>query len=301
MAKDEVTTSPSRTAISAASLRAKRKDPKEACIVEIYGEDLGRRVALGQRPVVIGRSSACDVQVDQESVSRNHCQISFNGNTYCIRDMGSTNGTYVNDDLVEEVSLVDGDQVKVGRTILKFLVGSNIETQYHEEIYQLMTVDGLTQVYNKRHFDEVLEREVSRAERYDRCFSLVLFDIDHFKNVNDTHGHLAGDAVLRQLGQIVRHRVRRDDTVARVGGEEFAIILPEIDCTVARDVAEKLRKVVEASSFRFEAVDLNVTVSLGVGQWRNELRHSKALIKSVDDCLYQAKSQGRNRVVGCEQ
>ena len=227
---DDRTTNPNKTVVTVVgqSGKKRRKGANEACLVVIYGEDLGRRIALGHDPVVIGRSSRCEVQLDQESVSRNHCRISHNGRGYLIRDLGSTNGTYVNDELVDSMDLRDGDQLKIGRTILKFIVGGNIEGQYHEEIYRLMTVDGLTQVHNKRYFDEMLEREVSRARRYSRTFCVILFDIDHFKQINDTYGHLAGDAVLRQLGTIVRNDVRRDDIVARVGGEEFAIITPEV-------------------------------------------------------------------------
>jgi diguanylate cyclase (GGDEF)-like protein len=161
-----------------------------------------------------------------------------------------------------------------------------------------MTVDGLTEVHNKRYFHEQLDREASRSRRYERTFSLVVFDLDHFKQVNDTHGHLAGDAVLRQLAQIVRANVRRDDTLARIGGEEFGLILPEVGIDGARALAEKIRVAVEDATFRFEGQTIPVTVSLGVAQWGAGVDEGDALVRKADAALYEAKRGGRNRVCG---
>ena len=294
---EDRTTNPHKTVITVVGGPSERRvDAREACLVVIYGEDLGRRIPLGAEPVVIGRSSRCEVQLDQESVSRNHCRIDRGPSTFAIRDLGSTNGTYVNDDLIDTIDLRDGDQVKVGRTILKFIVGGNIEGQYHEEIYRLMTVDGLTQVHNKRYFDEMLDREVSRARRYDREFSLILFDIDHFKQVNDTFGHLAGDAVLRQLGNVVSKSVRRDDIVARTGGEEFGILIPEIGLAGAAELAQKLNTLVDEHPFEFESTRMDVTISCGVASWGRQHESGPSLVQAADDALYEAKRTGRNRV-----
>jgi diguanylate cyclase (GGDEF)-like protein len=296
MGEEDATTNPNKTVVTVISQPLSKRDNRDACLVVIYGDDLGRRVPLGNEPCIVGRSSKCDVQVDQESVSRNHCRVSFNGKTYTIRDLGSTNGTYVNDELIDEVNLRDGDQIKVGRTIMKFITGGNIEASYHEEIYRLMTVDGLTEVHNKRFFHEMLEREASRSQRYERTFCIVLFDIDHFKKINDTYGHLAGDAVLRQLGVIVRGRVRRDDIVARVGGEEFAILLPEVGASGGVEAARKLRASIEEATFQFEGTVIPVTISLGVAEWKPGVADAQDLMKIADDKLYEAKRTGRNRV-----
>ncbi len=296
MGEEDATTNPNKTVVTVISAAPSKRDNRDACLVVIYGDDLGRRVPLGNEPTVLGRSSKCDVQVDQESVSRNHCRVSLSGTHYTIRDLGSTNGTYVNDDLIDEVNLRDGDQIKVGRTIVKFITGGNIEASYHEEIYRLMTIDGLTEMHNKRYFTEMLEREVSRSQRYERAFCIVLFDIDHFKKINDTFGHLAGDAVLRQLGAIVKHKVRRDDISARVGGEEFAILLPEVGVDGGVEAARKLRAAVEGTTFHFEGTAINVTISLGVAQWEQGIESADGLIKAADTKMYEAKSSGRNRV-----
>ena len=119
--------------------------------------------------------------------------------------------------------------MKVGPTIFKYLSGADVESQYHEEIYRMTIIDGLTQVHNKRYLYEALEREIIRARRHARELSFLMFDIDHFKKINDVHGHLAGDFVLKELARIVQGRIRRDEVFARYGGEEFAIVLPETD------------------------------------------------------------------------
>ncbi len=295
--EDERTTNPNRTVITAVGSPAKKAQAaREACLVVIYGEDLGRRIPLSDEPVVVGRSSGCAVQIDQESVSRNHCRIARGPASFVVRDLGSTNGTYVNDELVDTMDLRDGDQIKVGRTILKFIVGGNIEGQYHEEIYRLMTVDGLTQVHNKRYFDEMMDREFSRAVRYGRPFAVILFDIDFFKQVNDTQGHLAGDAVLRQLGSLVKAHVRRDDVVARTGGEEFAVVTPEIDREGATGLARKLNHLVEDTPFYFEGAKIEVTISVGVAEWSDAYASVEAMMQAADAKLYEAKHGGRNRV-----
>ena len=271
---------------------------KEACLVVIYGPDLGRKYSLDIPSLTLGRSNKSDIQIDQESVSRAHSKIINAGRSVRIRDLGSTNGTYVNDELVEERTLVDGDFIKIGRTIFKFLSGGNIERAYHEEIYRLTTIDGLTQIFNKRYFAEALDREIARASRYRRELSLVMFDLDHFKEVNDTHGHLAGDAVLKTLAHTIKTRIRTEDIFARYGGEEFAIILPEIDGHNAHTFAEKIRRVVENTEFRFEDAKIPVTISIGVATLDLEEPAAATLIKHADERLYEAKSAGRNCVRG---
>lgn len=268
----------------------------EGCLVEIYGQELGRRIPLTGGIFEIGRSSKCDLTIDQDSVSRHHARIarSREGH-YSVADLGSTNGTYVNDVAVSERNLVDGDQVKIGRTIFKFMFGTNIEASYHEEIYRLMTVDGLTQLFNRRFFNETLEREINRCKRYERPLSLLIFDVDLFKRINDEFGHVAGDSLLRQLATVVKSRVRREDILARVGGEEFAAILPEVGLAGALATAEKIREVVESTAFVFEDSVMPCTVSVGVAELGAE-HEPKDLYANSDAALYRAKSSGRNRV-----
>ena len=295
--KDQAT-NPSQTVLTEASeARAPRQTSDNGCLIVIYGPDIGRRVQVTTEPLIIGRSPQCEVQIDQESVSRNHCRIRFHEDEFRVRDLESTKGTYVNDDLVEdEGRLRHGDQLKVGRTILKFIVGDDIEVQYHEEIYRLMTTDGLTQLHNKRYFDETFDKEVARAKRYKRTFSLLLFDIDHFKHINDKFGHLAGDAILRQLGAVTLGRLRRNDVIARIGGEEFALITPEVSLDGAGDLAGKINRLIRDTRFEFEGTRVEVTVSVGVAEWQSHYDDPDDLFKAADEKLFEAKRLGRNRV-----
>jgi diguanylate cyclase (GGDEF)-like protein len=272
--------------------------PGEACIVVIYGPELGKRIQLGAAPFTIGRSSTNDLFIDQESTSRQHARISFDRGEYVVQDLGSTNGTFVNDEPVRARGLKDGDQIRIGRSILKFMTGENVEVHYHEEIYRLMTVDGLTQAHNRRYFDDALEREFNRAKRYQRALSLVMMDIDHFKRVNDTYGHLAGDHLLRQIAYAIKQRVRTHDVFARTGGEEFAVILPEVGVDGARITAEKIRQVVEVTPVRHEQQVIPCTVSLGVATLQGDEGAAGDLYKRADELLYRAKESGRNRVCG---
>jgi len=267
------------------------------CLVVIYSSDarmFGKRHVLGSEPVTCGRGSENTVVLENDSVSRRHCRIEKRGRSYHVRDLNSTNGTYVNDELVTDYQLRRGDQVKIGDTIFKFLSGSDMEAQYHEVIYRMTIVDGLTQVNNKRYLLETLEREIPRGRRHDRPLTLVMFDIDHFKHINDTYGHLAGDYVLKEMAQLVKNRLRPDDIIGRYGGEEFAIVLPETDLEGAVHIAEELRTLIERHPFVFEQERINVTVSLGAAQLTDEMDVLR-FIKAADERLYAAKREGRNR------
>ena len=275
-----------------------KPEPRDACLVMIYGAELGKRHNIANGTFFIGRDEASDIIIDEEEISRRHCKVSSRKNQVVITDLGSTNGTSVNDDLVDERMLVDGDLIRVGRAVFKFLTSGNIETAYHEEIYNLSTTDGLTQLHNKRYLLEYLDREISRCHRYQRALSLIILDIDHFKRVNDIFGHLAGDYVLKHMSQAIRSNIRKEDMMARFGGEEFVIILPEVNSHGARYCAEKVRKLIETTDFMFDGSKLPVTVSLGVVFCTEEIRDSMELIRRADFQLYEAKRQGRNRVCG---
>jgi|SRR6218665_606146 len=285
------------TVVTVISKISERPVDLDAALVVIYGLELGRKYDLRTEETLIGRSAKAEIQVDQESISRNHACITTSGRGVFIKDLGSTNGTFVNDELVNgETALRNGDLVKIGRTIFKFIAGGNIETAYHDEIYRLTTMDGLTQIYNRRYFEEALEREVSRSRRYERSLALVMFDVDHFKLVNDRHGHLAGDYVLKQLASTLRTRIRREDVFARYGGEEFGMLLPEVDLSGAVTLADKARRLVDKQRFEFDKNVIPVTISLGVAVLEPSHRDLVDLKRAADGKLYEAKATGRNRV-----
>jgi two-component system cell cycle response regulator len=271
----------------------------QSCLVVIYGPDLGHRYELADDELTIGRDIANSITIDLDNVSRRHARLVQREDKVFLQDLGSTNGTFLNDEEVKgDVPLRSGDLVKVGGAIFKFLYGGNVESLFHEEIYRITIGDGLTQCFNKRYFLEFMEREMARGQRYGRPLSLMMFDLDHFKKVNDTHGHLAGDHVLRELAQSVRGKVRKEECLARYGGEEFALVSPESGPARVRKFAEKLRQIVETHEFLFDDKKIPVTISVGVADMTPEMTEPSQFIKVADANLYLAKKQGRNRVVG---
>jgi len=272
------------------------------CLVVIYTKEptlLGKRFVLDTSPMRVGRGAENHIVLDGDSVSRRHTHLEQRAAVWFAVDDNSTNGTYVNDEqIVREQSLTNGDRIKVGPTIFKYLSGQDVEAQYHEEIYRMTIIDGLTQAHVKRFLLEALEKEIIRARRHTRELSFLMFDIDHFKKINDVHGHLAGDFVLKELARIVQGRIRRDEVFARYGGEEFAIVLPETTLDGARALAEGLREKVEQSRFVFQNESIKVTISIGVSTLTEQDKTSTDLIRSADAQLYEAKRGGRNKVVG---
>lgn len=271
----------------------------DGCLIHIYptGPGMGTRYSLGEMPLVIGRGSDCEIRINDHSVSRRHARIQPGVDGFYAVDLQSTNGTFVNDVPAEICKLNDGDYLRVGNCIYRFLAGGNVEAEYHEEIYRLTIIDGLTDTHNKRYLLEFLDRELARSIRYKRPLSIILFDIDHFKNVNDELGHLAGDYTLRELAACMKATVRREELFARYGGEEFALVLPETTGEGAVQAAERIRAVVEQHSFEYEQKAFKITVSAGVGVTDGDAGlTSEDLIRLADEKLYQAKSDGRNRV-----
>ena len=297
MAKDHGT----GTTIVTKGVSGATGEPGQSCLVVFYGQNLGKQYFLEKGEQIIGRSDSAHVCVAQESVSRKHARIvSRPDGCWRVMDLGSTNGTFVNDQPVVDAELRDGDMVRVGQTIFKYLSGTNIETKYHEEFFRLTAIDGLTQAYSKRFLLETLDREFHRAIRHSRLLSLAMLDIDHFKQINDTHGHLAGDYILREMSGIILHHIRREDVFARYGGEEFALVLPETDRDHAVQISEKLRQLIEDYRFSFRGKDIPVTVSFGVAvaEGQDNGESMQDFIACADAKLYEAKQTGRNRVVG---
>jgi diguanylate cyclase (GGDEF)-like protein len=269
-----------------------------ACIVVLVGTELGRRVELTDAEATIGRDDDNAISVAIDTISRRHARIFLRDLEYTVEDLGSTNGTFINEqELSAPTPLRNGDLLRCGGAVFKFIEGGNIEALYHEEIYRLTITDGLTQVANKRHFRDFLEREIARAVRHGRPLSLVLFDLDHFKSINDRYGHLAGDRVLQGISSMVSAQVRRDELLARYGGEEFAVVLPETNLEEAAAFCERIRQQIEHATFDFDGKPLRATVSLGVATLAAS-ESMASLIARTDAHLYAAKQAGRNRTAG---
>lgn len=270
------------------------------CLVVIYSPEpglLGKRFVLDRAVLRVGRGADNTVVLEGDSVSRRHARFEKRGNRWHVIDQNSTNGTYLNEQLVVgEQQLNNSDRIKIGPAILKFLSGADAEAKYHEEIYKMTIVDGLTQINNKRYLFEVLDRECMRARRHERPLSVIMFDIDHFKKINDQFGHLAGDYALRELAKICQDRIRKDETFARYGGEEFTVVLPETPLEGALSLAEDLRFRAERYEFSFQNERIPLTISLGCAQLIESDKAATDLIQRADDKLYEAKRSGRNRV-----
>jgi two-component system cell cycle response regulator len=260
---------------------------------------LGTRYRLVKGTTLeIGRSPTAEVSLPEVlSISRNHARIQYLEGLVVIEDLGSTNGTYVNDRRIGGPTVLrSGDRFQVGAVHFKFLHEKDVEHAYHEAIFDLVTRDGLTGIANKRKFDEEIEREFARAKRYKRPLSVIFFDVDHFKSVNDTHGHLAGDFVLKQLAARVAGLVRPEQVFARVGGEEFAILCPETDGTSAALLSERLREAIRAEEFSQGDIAVKATCSFGVGEMSAGLASPQDLCEAADRALYLSKNAGRNKV-----
>jgi two-component system, cell cycle response regulator len=280
----------------------RRAEAASPLVVMLYPptiSNLGRRYSLVREEHSVGRLPELDIPVETDSVSRRHARFVQRPDGWYIEDLGSTNGTFVNDERIERRLLTDGDIVRVGEAVLKFLSGSNVEAAYHEEIYRMSIMDGLTGVHNKRFFVEFLEKEVARAHRHLQPLGLVMFDLDLFKKVNDTYGHLCGDHVLKEVCRRLRPRIRREDLLARYGGEEFACVLPDTQYHGVMAFAESLRMLVTREPVRWEEHSINVTISLGVSVMDARTQVTgQDLIRKADERLYEAKRGGRNRVAG---
>lgn len=265
-------------------------------LVLLRGGELGRLFSL-EGELTVGRDDSNAIVLDLSSVSRQHARVWEERGGIRVEDLGSRNGTFVNEVAVQgSVLLRDGDRLRLGDAILKFLHGSNVEASYHEEIHRLAMVDPVTGLANKRALLEFVQREVARSSRHARPLCLAMMDIDHFKRLNDAHGHLAGDHVLRGLASLLNNHVRGDELAARYGGEEFAFVLPEATLEEARGFCERIRRAIASHGFEFEGDALPVTVSLGVAACERD-DTAEGLIGRADDRLYRAKRAGRNLVV----
>jgi two-component system cell cycle response regulator len=270
------------------------------CFVVIYApahSQLGRRYTLERAATTIGRGRDNDIVLLSDCVSRQHVRIERRANGLFSVDLASTNGTYINDSIarISEHALRPGDQVKVGDTILKFLSGSDVESQYHDIIFSMTITDGLTNVANRKQLDTLLNDEIVRARRHNLSLSMLMLDIDHFKQVNDTYGHQAGDAVLRGLAALIKKRLRPTDTLGRYGGEEFCALLPETTLQGAAAIAEELRAMIASHTFVADKQEIKATLSIGAGTLHPNMQ-ADALYKSADEKLYAAKRTGRNKV-----
>jgi two-component system cell cycle response regulator len=260
---------------------------------------LGSRFRLSPGSMLeIGRSPAVAISLPEVmSISRKHARLRYVGSMVTVEDLGSTNGTFVNGRLVQgRTVLKSGDRFQTAAVHFKFLHEQDVESAYHLAIYELVARDGLTEIFNKRKYDEEVQREFARARRHHRRLSLILFDLDEFKQINDSYGHLCGDFVLKKVSSVARELTRPEDVLARVGGDEFAILVPETGLEGAEALASKLRDKIEQLDHHYGELRIPVHCSFGVAELAPGMGGPQDLFLAADHALLLAKRSGRNRV-----
>jgi len=260
---------------------------------------LGSRFRLSPGSTLeIGRSASVRISLPEVlSLSRKHARLRYMGAAVTIEDLGSTNGTYVNGQPVHgRTVLRSGDRFQTAAVHFKFLHEQDVENAYHLAIYELVARDGLTEIFNKRKYEEEVQRELSRALRHKRPLSLIIFDLDEFKQINDTYGHLCGDFVLKQVALLARELVRPEQVLARVGGDEFVILAPETPIAGAKALAAKLRDRIVGLDHRYGDLRISITCSFGVAELDETMSTPQDLYHAADSALLLAKRSGRNRV-----
>jgi diguanylate cyclase (GGDEF)-like protein len=271
---------------------------ERAYLVVLAGPQMGAMFKLERgQDLVVGREEGVPILLTDDGVSRRHAQVSLRDGEALVRDLGSRNGLFVNGKQVQEELLADGDKIQLGvTTTIKFTFTDDLEEEYQRRLVEAALRDPLTGLYNRRHFDERLGAELSAARRHGTPLTLMIVDVDHFKNINDTHGHLAGDAVLKQVADVLQAAMRKEDIVARFGGEEFVVIARSTDLEGARRFAERIRGQIEQRVCNFEQLELKVTASIGIAELDAD-GGAQDLLDAADRALYQAKAGGRNAIV----
>ncbi|MFP5519818.1 MAG: diguanylate cyclase [Bdellovibrionia bacterium] len=280
----------------------KAADSAPPAIVVLLGPPgyQGKQYPITQSDIVIGRSIESQVYIDDKSLSRTHAKFVVVGNEVSIVDLGSTNKTMVNNVALVPLSAVilkNNDQIKTGNVVFKFLERGSIEAITTQAMYEKSQKDGLTGAYSKGALLEKGPEAVKRAEVLNEPLSVVTFDIDHFKKINDGYGHPAGDFILKELCNVISSRlIRANDYFARYGGEEFVLILQGTPVKVAGDVAERIRQTIETHTFDYNGTIIPVTISVGVSTRGPADNDWNVLYDRADKALYHSKQTGRNKV-----
>lgn len=277
---------------------AERSKRDRAYLIVLAGSNVGEMYKIDDSETVIGRAVGSMIRLNDDGVSRRHARVLQSGGTVVIEDLHSANGTLVNETPVARHTLRDGDKIRIGSTtILKFTYHDNLDESFQKQMYDAALRDGLTHVFNKKYLLDRMESELTYAQRHGTPLSLLMLDVDHFKSVNDVHGHLAGDFVLTRIAKLASSTVQNDGVFARYGGEEFSALCRGADVDAAVSLAERIRSTIAASAFEFDGKTIPITVSVGVATFPlAPAQTTTELIAAADQALYDAKRGGRNRV-----
>jgi diguanylate cyclase (GGDEF)-like protein len=276
-------------------------DERKGTLTFLSGARPGQLIPIEAGELTVGRTDEATLQIDDDSLSRKHARFFTLLGAYYVQDLQSTNGTFVDGArITQPVKLEDGNRIQLGlSTVLRFSLTDKTVVEEAKRLYEAAVRDALTGAYNRQFLDERLKSEWAFAKRHGSRLSVIFVDADHFKKVNDTHGHAGGDAVLRALGAVLMRRLRTEDVVARYGGEEFVLLVRGVSQQSAATLAERIRADVQALDIEHEGKRIPVTVSVGVATHGAECESEsvEALLARADAALYKAKETGRNRVV----
>ncbi len=264
-------------------------------LIVVEGEQIGDLFKIKKGENIIGRGADVDIRLNSLLVSRVHSVIILNDNNISIKDLKSSNGTYVNGKKIDAANLKEGDVITIGTIRLSFM--PVYDSDFIKRMIDDARIDQLTGLYNKGYITHLLDIAVNQALILNTYVSIAIIDIDHFKNINDTYGHIAGDTALRYISNLFRKHLRPIDNIGRFGGEEFLVILDKFNLSHAASVFERLRTIIASSTLTYEDLAINITVSIGVAcNEFIEVKDTLSLIKIADQKLYRAKMQGRNRI-----
>jgi diguanylate cyclase (GGDEF)-like protein len=274
-----------------------------ATLVVVRGPEIGRHYPLRRNRVILGRGDTADVLLRDKQISRLHAAIEGlrigDQALYRLLDLESTNHVFVNGERTENHVLVDGDKIQLGgQTVLKFELHDVLDAKFHTEIRNRIQYDDLTGLLTYESFRTALVWELDRYASSAKGCAVVMMDLDDFKQLNDTYGHLAGSFVLREVGALIRGNLRQFDVAARYGGEEFVAYLPETEPAEALAACDRLRHLMAEHVFRHQERAIRETVSMGISHFPEDGREIEPLIQVADERLYRAKRDGKNRVYG---
>ncbi|HYW69923.1 MAG TPA: GGDEF domain-containing protein [Pyrinomonadaceae bacterium] len=307
--KSETTSLGDQPDIDTVSGQYQRRADLRPALVFLRGELLAVQIPLEREQVTLGRALDADIRINDARASRLHARIISERNAetgetrYCLKDLDSTNGTVLNGKRIESAYLQDGDKFEIGEQLIRFEMLDEIDREFQQQIHRLLVHDELTGLLTSKSFFSELRREAARAQAEDMPFCVLMMDIDHFKDVNDTYGHLVGSETLEDVGAVIKKSLRAGDVGARFGGEEFAAFLLDADYTQGLVAAERVRAAIERHEFpavRREGAEPirthHITISIGVASFPEDGRDPIQLVEMADTALYRAKHNGRNQV-----
>ena len=306
---DDTSLNKESSEIDTFSGRHQRRGDRRPALVFLRGELLAVPIPLEREQVTVGRALDADIRVSDARASRLHARITAERDQetgdvrYRLTDLGSTNGTILNGTRVDSAYLEDGDKFEVGEQLIRFEMLDEIDREFQQQIHRLLVHDELTGLLTSKSFFSELRREAARAEAEDMPFCVLMMDIDYFKEVNDTYGHLVGSETLEQVGAVIKKSLRAGDVGARFGGEEFAAFLLDADYPQGLIAAERVRAAIEKHEFPAARRDgseplktHHITISIGVASYPEDGRDPIQLVELADSALYRAKRNGRNQV-----